>query len=195
MLMFRREDRGRVIDGEITVTFRLWKSPKVKAGKIYATPIGAIEIEKVDVIPAALVSKRDVKPSGRASIAAIWESAGEHTKTIVTPDTLLHRVQIRFLGDVPVEAQKKPPISLEGLARRLDRMDARSARGPWTHQFLKTIEDAPRVPARILAADVGWERLDFKAHVRRLKALGLTISHETGYELSDLGHRYLASRS
>lgn len=194
MLMFRREDRARVVDGEITVTFRLWKSPKVKAGKTYKTPLGAIEVEDVAVIPAALVAKRDVKPSGCASIAAIWESAGEHTKTTVTPATLLHRVQFRFLGDVQVNSTVKPPIGLDDLARRLERMDARSTRGPWTHQFLRAIDAGPHVPARILAADLGWERLDFKAHVRRLKALGLTISHEIGYELSDLGHRYLASR-
>jgi hypothetical protein len=29
--------------------------------------------------------------------------------------------------------------------------------------------------------------------VRRLKSLGLTTSHEVGYEISDLGRRYLES--
>jgi hypothetical protein len=48
-----------------------------------------------------MVTEDDVPPSGGASIAAIWELAGEHTKTLVTPETLLHRVQFRFLRDAP----------------------------------------------------------------------------------------------
>jgi predicted transcriptional regulator len=70
-------------------------------------------------------------------------------------------------------------------------MDARSSRGPWTLQVLRLIEAHPRVVARLLAAEFGWETLDFKAHVRRLKHMGLTISHEVGYELSDAGRRVL----
>jgi hypothetical protein len=72
-------------------------------------------------------------------------------------------------------------------------MDARSPRGPWTLAVLGAIGDAPEVPARILAAELGWPTLEFKAHVRRLKALGLTHSHEVGYSLTDAGRAYLAS--
>ena len=36
------------------------------------------------------------------------------------------------------------------------------------------------------------ETLAFKANVRKLKALGLTISHETGYELTALGRDVLS---
>ncbi len=104
MVTFRREDRERVANGEITVTFRLWKSAKVKAGKAYATGFGTIAIDDVSVIPAALVTGDDVAPSGCASINAIWELAGDHTSTRVTPDTLLHRIQFRYLGDAPTSA-------------------------------------------------------------------------------------------
>jgi hypothetical protein len=195
VLSFRREDRDRVARGQITVTFRLWKTAKVRAGKLYPTGFGTIEVEDVQVIPAALVTKKDVRPSGCASIAAIWDLAGEHTRTQVGPDTLLHRVQFRFLGDVPPDSARAPVEDLEKLAARLEKMDRLSSRGAWTIQILRFIEAAPHVPARVLAADLGWQTLDFKAHVRRLKALGLTISHEVGYELSDLGRRYLASPS
>ena len=193
MLSFRREDRERVARGEITVTFRLWKTPKVKPGKLYPTGFGTVEIEDVHVIPAALVTKKDVRPSGCGSIKAIWELAGEHTHTDVGPDTLLHRVQFRFLGDVPPHSARAPVEDLDELARRLQKMDRLSSRGPWTIDVLRLIDAGPHVPARVLAADLGWETLDFKAHVRRLKALGLTVSHEIGYELSDLGRRYVAA--
>lgn len=193
MITFRREDRERVARGEITVTFRLWKSAHVKAGKQYRCGFGTIEIEDVRVIPAALVSDEDVPSSGCSDVAAIWELAGEHTNARVGPDTLLHRVQFRYLGDVLPLLHPAPTLDLDQLARRMEKMDRLSSRGPWTLATLKLIEAGPHVPARLLAADLGWETLNFKANVRRLKALGLTISHEVGYELSDLGRRYLAS--
>jgi hypothetical protein len=193
MVSFRREDRGRVANGEITVTFRLWRSAHVKAGKLYPTGFGTIEVEDLRVIPAALVTAEDVPPSGCDSIEAIWALAGEHTSTAVGPDTMLHRVQFRFLGEVPATATPSPSEDLSRIRARLERWDSLSPRGPWTALVLRSIEAAPLVPARLLAADLDWERLDFKAHVRKLKGLGLTISHEVGYELSDLGRRYLAS--
>jgi hypothetical protein len=193
MLMFRREDRGRVAHGEITVTYRLWKSPKVKAGKLYETGFGAVRVDDVQVVPAALVSKDDVAPTGCANVAAIWELAGDHTKTRVTPETLLTRVQFTFLGDVHAAAKTAPARTIDEITAKLARLDARSPRGPWTMSVLRLIAEAPHVPARVLAAQLDWERLDFKAHVRKLKALGLTISHEVGYELSDAGHQFLAA--
>lgn len=193
MVTFRREDRGRVAKGEITVTFRLWKSAKVKAGKMYRTGLGTIAIEDVQVMPAGLISKRDVPRTGCSDIGAIRELAGEHTHTPVGPDTLLYRVQFRFLGNVAPSSAPAPVTDLDALAARLAKMDRLSSRGLWTLAVLRLIEGGPEVPARILAAEMGWETSDFKAHVRRLKALGLTLSHEVGYEVSELGRRYLAS--
>jgi hypothetical protein len=43
------------------------------------------------------------------------------------------------------------------------------------------------VRAEILARRLGMEKLVFKANVRKLKALGLTISLDTGYQLSRRG--------
>jgi hypothetical protein len=195
VVTFRREDRERVAKGEITVTFRLWKSAKVKAGKTYRTGLGTIEIQNVEVMPAALISKRDVPLTGCADIAAIRALAGEHTHTPVRPDTLLYRVQFRFLGDVAPSSAPVAVADLDALAKRLVKMDRLSSRGPWTLAVLRLIERGPHVPARILAPEMGWQTLDFKAHVRRLKALGLTVSHEVGYELSELGRHFLASRA
>ena len=192
MLMFRRADRERVVNGEITVSYRLWRTAKVKAGKSYRTPLGTIEIQDVQALPAGMIAKRDVRRTGCPDIPSIWALAGEHTHTTVGPDTLLHRVQFRFLGDIAAPPSAPRNEDLDTIAARLARMDAASSHGPWTLQVLRTINEQPRVPARLLAADLDWERLDFKAHVRKLKALGLTISHEIGYELSETGRQYLA---
>jgi hypothetical protein len=44
---------------------------------------------------------------------------------------------------------------------------------------------------RTLAASVGRDTLPFKDDVRKLKSLGLTISHSPGYELSPRGQALL----
>jgi hypothetical protein len=98
MLMFREQDRGRVAAGEITVSYRLWSRAQVKAGKQYETGFGRVEVTAVDVMPAAMVSEIDVPRTGLASIAEIWALAGDHTKTRVDPETLLYRVEFRFVG-------------------------------------------------------------------------------------------------
>jgi hypothetical protein len=98
MLSFRKSDRGRVANGEITVTYRLWHSAQVKAGKTYETGFGKVEVEDVSVIPAGLVPEDDVPRSGFDDVAGIWWSAGEHKGEEVGPDTLLHRVQFRYIG-------------------------------------------------------------------------------------------------
>ena len=85
--------------------------------------------------------------------------------------------------DVPTEA---------GLRERLARMDERSSHGAWTKQFLTMISDQPHTRAPDLAASIRWETKPFKDHVRKLKGLGLTISHSPGYELSPRGHAVLA---
>jgi len=125
VVTFGREDRERVARGEITVTYRLWKSAHVRAGKAYATGIGTILVNDVRVVPAALVMEEDVAPSGCADIAAIWDLASEHTGTRVGPETLLHRVQFRYLGDVPTDparvSGRRP-----GAARRSGRTRRRS---------------------------------------------------------------------
>jgi hypothetical protein len=47
------------------------------------------------------------------------------------------------------------------------------------------------VRAADLATSMGRERLAFKADVRKLKALGLTLSLEIGYRPSSRGQAYL----
>lgn len=191
MVAFRKEDRERVASGAITVSFRLWQRAQAKAGNRYATGFGTIEMEDVRVVPAGLVSAEDVPRTGCSSIEEVWALAGEHTGANVTAETLLYRLEFRFLGDVPISAAASTPrLPASGLVERLERMDLR-ADEPWAFRTLELIEAAPRVPARLLAPELGREKLDFKANVRKLKALGLTISHDTGYELSALGREVL----
>jgi hypothetical protein len=190
MVSFTASDHARVAAGDITVTWRLWKYPHVKPGRIYATGFGgAVEIEDIRAVRAADVTDEDAHDAGLPDAASLIELARSHTGREVSEDTLLYRVRFHFTPDGP----EKPRLSLEEIERRLDRLDAVSRFGPWTRQTLRLIENAPGVAARYLAPEVGHPRDDFKVNVRKLKALGLTLSLEVGYELSELGQSYLDS--
>jgi hypothetical protein len=96
-LGFRRQDRERVMRGEITVTFRLWTRAHVKAGNVYQTGFGAVEVLDVSVVPAALVAEDDIEPAGLASVDEIIALAAEHKRGNIGPETLLHRVEFRVV--------------------------------------------------------------------------------------------------
>jgi hypothetical protein len=74
--------------------------------------------------------------------------------------------------------------------RRLDRLDGASSHGAWTAATLAVIAERPGVRAADLAASLGRERAPFKLDVRKLKALGLTLSLDIGYQLSPRGQTY-----
>ena len=188
MVSFTSEDHARVAAGEITVTWRLWKYPHVKAGRAYATGFGgAVDIEDVMGVRVADVTDADAAEAGLPSAQALIELARSHTCREVSDDTLLYRVQFRFQTWVP----EKPRLSLVELESRLARLDSASKFGPWTRTVLRLIESGPGVAARYLAPDVGQPLAVFKVNVRKLKALGLTLSLETGYELSEPGQSYV----
>ncbi|HEV7665267.1 MAG TPA: hypothetical protein VGQ62_17180 [Chloroflexota bacterium] len=75
------------------------------------------------------------------------------------------------------------------LQAKLARLDATRV---WTRATLEAIEARPATRAGDLAADLGWPELAvFKLQVRKLKALGLTLSLEVGYRLAPRGEAYL----
>ena len=59
--------------------------------------------------------------------------------------------------------------------------------------MLALITEHPERRAGDLADMLGRERAPFKLDVRKLKNLGLTLSHEVGYRVSPCGEAYLAA--
>jgi hypothetical protein len=114
------------------------------------------------------------------------------------PALPVYRVRLRRIDgpDPRDELARTASLSEEDVAAitaRLARMDRSSGRGPWTGAVLALIADRPAVVSTVLAEAIGWERQDFKLHVRRLKAIGLTLSLDVGYRLSPRGESYLRS--
>ena len=189
-MLIERRVRGGIVDGSITVLFRQWRRPQVVAGRRYRTTAGILDMLEVDLITPAEVSDADAKAAGyqcAPEVVADLPAAG---------DLPLYRLRFRRVDgpdprDVLANTQVLSEADVAELDRRLDRMDRHSTHGPWTRAVLIAIERRPGVRAAELAAGFGREVFAFKNDVRKLKALGLTLSLEVGYRLAPRGEAYL----
>ena len=186
-MIFPRATLEGIRSGAVTVAFRRWRTPAVRPGTRLRTGLGVVRIDEVEVVDS--VTEQDARDAGFPSRAALLDSlrGGQ--------DRELYRIRLGFGGADPRaalrESDELSPPELAGLKQTLDRIDARSRRGPWTRQVLELIERRPGTVARELAAELGRETQPFKADVRRLKELGLTESLDIGYRLSPRGARVL----
>jgi hypothetical protein len=169
------------------MAFRRWKRPTVKAGGRLRTPMGELGIDAVDRVEPDEITEEDVRRAGFEDLGGLLAS--------LRPEGDLYRIAFHVRGPDPrVALRERADLSEEEqgeIGRRLARMDARSTHGPWTAATLALIARRPATLAADLAAELGRERLPFKADVRKLKELGLTESLEKGYRLSPRGRAFL----
>jgi hypothetical protein len=192
-MQFESRLRQGLHDGTITVAFRRWRRPQVVAGRHYRTGSGMVAAEAITTITPAGITDDLARRAGFASAAtAVADLRGD-------PALPLYCVTFRALDspdprDELAASARLSDADLASLDARLARMDKASKRGPWTRQVLEVIASRPAVSSAILAPELDWDRPDFKLHVRRLKALGLTISLDVGYRISPRGAAYLARK-
>lgn len=190
-MQFEPRLRTGIHDGSITLAFRRWRRPQVVAGHHYRTGLGMALAESVDVVTPADITAGQARDAGFGSAEAlVADLRGD-------PALPLYRIRFRPLDGRDPRDELAATADLAGgevcgISVRLARMDAASKRGPWTRQVLTTIAAKPAVSSAALAPELDWDRADFKLHVRRLKALGLTISLDVGYRISPRGAAYLA---
>jgi hypothetical protein len=189
-MRFEQRLRDGIHSGEIVLAFRRWKRSQVVPGHHYRTGIGMAEVEAVDVVEPSSVDTVQAREAGYASVADLLSGLRGD------PALPLYRVRLRRVDgpdprDELARTARLTESDVAGIDARLARMDKASVRGPWTGAVLALIADRPAVVSTVLAEAIGWERQDFKLHVRRLKALGLTLSLDVGYRLSPRGEAYL----
>ena len=196
-MQFKRRYHEGLLDGSITVTYRLWSKPHVKQGGRYRiNETKVLEVDAVEQVPAGRISDHDARRSGFADRAALMAELARSPRQEVRESTLIYCVAFHVMGEPDERVRlavdtRLSDAELRSLSDRLARIDAASKHGLWTHETLALIERRPRVAASELAKRVGRETQSFKVDVRKLKELGLTISHEVGYELSPRGRAYL----
>jgi hypothetical protein len=193
MLLFKKPFWDGLKSGAVTLTFRRWQKPHVKAGGRYRChPIGVLEVDAIALVPVRRITAEDAARAGFDSRAALVAYLGELGP--LDASTEVYRVELHHGGD-----GDRTPLALEddlsdadvrAIADKLARLDER---GAWTKKTLTLIEKNPRIAASKLAPKLHKETLDFKALVRKLKKLGLTQSFEVGYEIAPRGRAYLAA--
>ncbi|HEY7323914.1 MAG TPA: hypothetical protein VH520_03725 [Streptosporangiaceae bacterium] len=178
-------------DGSITVAFRRWRKVQVVAGHQYRTGAGLVLAESIAVIAPGDITKELARAAGFPDVrAAVADLRGD-------PALPLYCIRFRALDgpdprDELAHSGDLTDTDVAAIRKRLVRLDAASKRGPWTSVVLEQIASQPAVSSAALAAELDWDRPDYKLHVRHLKALGLTISLNVGYRLSPRGTAYLA---
>jgi predicted transcriptional regulator len=175
------------------MTFRAWRSRRATPGKRYRCgAIGFIRVDSIDQVALGDITESEVRASGFGTVADLAGLLQNTASRKLTPQSMIYRV--RFHYDGPGQPHSEPDTSAESLDEllvRLERMDRRSRRGPWTANYLELIAAQPGVAASRLAPRIGRDKPAFKADLRKLKALGLTRSLEVGYELSRVGKAIL----
>jgi hypothetical protein len=188
-MLFRNNALAGLADGTISLAFRRWRQPRVKAGSRLRTAIGVLEVERVERVEPEALTLSDAVGAGFGSLAELRAMLAEFR------DGDTYRVYLKLAGPDPRVALREDATlsepELHRLAQRLERLDRASRSGPWTRAVLTTIASQPGVRAADLAAAFGRERDVFKTDVRKLKELGLTESLEVGYRLSPRGQAVL----
>ena len=95
-MQFSAELRDDVASGDITVSFRLWRRPKVKLGGRYPVGPVVIEVDSIELVPFSSVKRTDVRRSGEQDREELRRRAA-HAGPI-DDDTLLYRIEFHVVA-------------------------------------------------------------------------------------------------
>jgi hypothetical protein len=198
-MLFPRELHEGIRCGRIRRTYRAWDRARAKVGSKHRfDAAGVIVIQAVETVRWRDVSDANARAAGLQDRAELGRVLERHTS--LSPATMLYCVGFRYEAGSDARSalagtSELTPEERAAIDEKLRRMDERSPHGPWTSETLRVIGEHPRVRAGDLAEMLQRVRVDFKKDVRKLKGLGLTISHEVGYEISPRGRAYLQTKS
>lgn len=187
-MLLRKNVLEGIERGDIDLAFRRWTRPTVRTGGTLRTPIGLVQIGAVEPVSVGDITEEDARRAGVSldELLGFLNAKG---------DGEVYRVELTGVGPDPRvtlrEDDQLTPEDIDALIVRLDRLDRASKRGPWTREFLRLLAANPHVRAQDLADDLGLDKPVFKNDVRKLKELGLTISHSPGYDVSPRGRALL----
>ena len=187
-MLFKVKHLEGIKNGRITLAFRKWKRPRVLKGSLIKSPIGQIEILNINSAGIDQISKLDAALSGI-----------EYGDLIATLNSIsqgnIYKIELKYHSlDPRLILREQSEISdteLEQIKSKLKKYDLFSKRGDWTLLVLQSINDHPKTRAIEIATALGFPKDWLKSNIRRLKNLGLTISHQIGYSLSPRGIKVL----
>ncbi|MBK9149659.1 MAG: ASCH domain-containing protein [Saprospiraceae bacterium] len=184
-MLFKEVHLHGIKSGAITLAFRKWQKPSIKVGIRMHTSIGLIEIKSIEVIAESDINKADAINAGFASKEQLLKSFPKNSNGVI------YRINISYYSEDPrISLREHTNLSeqeINDIIKKLKSLDKHSKKGDWTRQILLTINDHPNMHAIGIAKLTGFEKEWLKLNIRKLKNLGLTISHTVGYEISPKG--------
>jgi hypothetical protein len=188
-MLFKEVHLQGIKSGKITLAFRKWQKASVKIGSLLHTSIGLVEIHNIEAINENDITDKDASKAGFTDKKQLLKSFTHNsTGTIFKISVSYHSADPRIQLREQTELSERQFIDLK---KKLERLDNHSKQGHWTRNILLTIKDNPNLHAIGIAKLTGFEKEWLKLNIRKLKNLGLTISHHVGYEISPLGKRFV----
>ncbi len=188
-MLFKQIHLEGIKSGKIRFAFRRWEKAAVKKGSLLKTSIGLLKIVDIKEIGESKITGKDILQTGFNSREQLIKSLNQ------TNNGSIYKIEIRYHSTDPrIELREQKDLTTDNfseLQKKLERFDRYSKQGFWTEKILLAIKDNPHKKATELALLTGYEKKWLKLNIRKLKNLGLTISHIVGYELSPLGKVFM----
>ncbi|CAG4989978.1 hypothetical protein DYBT9275_00420 [Dyadobacter sp. CECT 9275] len=188
-MLFKQKHLEAIKAGKISLAFRKWKKCAVTKGSLVKTSVGLIKIGSVEVIKSEDISDDEARKAGFSEKGILVQLLSKEEVGVV------YRIGVEYHSEDPrIDLREKnmiPEDEFLEIQSALDRLDKHSKLGKWTTDMLIAIKANPKLKAADLAVKARKEKEWLKLNVRKLKNLGLTISHEPGYTLSPRGEEYL----
>ena len=95
-MLIKREVLEAIQAGEITLQFRRWTRPSVKAGGTLKTRVGLLRIGRIDEMRPEDVTAVDARKAGFRDIADFraWLNT-------MKQGPLFHRIEVSYIGEPP----------------------------------------------------------------------------------------------
>ncbi|HMO63212.1 MAG TPA: hypothetical protein PKC39_13550 [Ferruginibacter sp.] len=188
-MLFKQVHLNGIKHGEITLAFRKWQKPAVKNGTLLHTSIGLLKVSRIEAVKECNIVEKDAIDAGFKNKEQLMKSLSANTAGTI------FKIHVAYFSEDPrIELREQTKVSTlqaAELKAALERLDRYSKQGNWTMKVLHSIEENPNLHAIGIAQLTGFEKEWLKINIRKLKNLGLTISHTVGYELSPKGKVFL----
>nr|WP_297916119.1 hypothetical protein [uncultured Allomuricauda sp.] len=153
------------------------------------TSIGQVQILDITKIDISSITEKDALKSGfndlNALIAVLNSRDGGQ----------IYKVEVSYSNPDPrIELRNDSEITqtdFDKIKAKLNRLDKYSRSGNWTLHILGAIMENPKLSAGQLAEKTGKEKEWLKTNIRKLKNIGLTVSHNPGYTISPRGKIFM----
>jgi len=190
-MLFKTKFSALIKAKKIETAIRKWTRPTVKENGTLITAAGRLRITSVKKIKYNEITDKEIIEAGYANRKELDRELDRKTVGEI------YRIKFKLEGDDPRiklrEHEDLSDVELDALRKKFQALDARSKIKGWPLRILEAIDKEPGVLAIQQAKKLGYEKMWFKLHVRKLKNLGLTISLERGYEISPRGKAFLES--